>query len=70
MVFKWTLVAFGMAAGALFVIGKLLAFLNPPRPGRPGPPLLRRVERALRWTLLVPLAIAVVLLVLALGGRR
>jgi hypothetical protein len=70
MVFKWTLVAFGMAAGALFVIGKLLAFLNPPRPGRPGPPLLRRVERALRWTLLVPLAIAMVLLVLALGGRR
>jgi hypothetical protein len=69
MVFKWTLVAFGMAAGALFVIGKLLAFLNPPRPGRPGPPLLRRVERALRWTLLVPLAIAMVLLVLALGGR-
>ena len=68
--FKWTLVVFGTAAGALFVIGKLLALLNPPRPGRPGPPLLRRVERALRWTLLVPLAIAVVLLVLALGGRR
>jgi hypothetical protein len=69
MVFKWTLVVFGTAAGTLFVIGKLLAFLNPPRRGRPAPPLVRRVERALRWTLLVPLAIAVVLLVLALGGR-
>jgi hypothetical protein len=68
MVFKWTLVAFGMAAVGLLVIGKLLAFLNPPRPGRPAPPLLRRVERALRWTLLVPLAIALVLLILALSG--
>ena len=68
MVFKWALVAFGVAAVALFVLSKVLAFLNPPRPGRPGPPLLRRVERALRWTLLVPLAIAVILLVLALAG--
>ena len=69
MVFKWTLVAFGAVAVALFVLGKVLAFLNPPRPGHPGPPLLRRVERALRFTVLVPLAIAVVLLVLALAGR-
>ncbi len=68
MVFKWALVAFGAAAVALVVLGKLLAFLNPPRPGRPRPPLLRRIERALRWTVLVPLAIAVVLLVLALAG--
>ena len=69
MVFKWALVAFGVAAVTLIVLGKVLAFLNPPRPGRPGPPLLRRVERALRFTVLVPLAIAVVLLVLALAGR-
>ena len=69
MVFKWALVAFGVVAVALFVLGKVLAFLNPPRPGRPGPPLLRRVERALRSTVLVPLAIVVVLLVLALAGR-
>ena len=41
MVFKWTLVVFGVAAGALFVLGKVL----------------------------VPLAIAVGLLVLALGGK-
>ncbi len=68
MVFKWTLVAFGAAAVALFALSKLLAFLNPPRPGRPGPPLLRRVERALYLTVLVPFAIAVALLVLALAG--
>jgi len=68
MVFKWALVAFGTAAVALFVLGKLLAFLNPPHPGRPGPRVLRRVERALRWTLLVPLAIVIVLLALALAG--
>jgi hypothetical protein len=69
MVFKWMLIAFGTTAVGLFVIGKLLAFVNPPRPSRPSPPLLRRVERALRWTLLVPLAIAVVLLILALCAR-
>ena len=69
MVFKWTMVAFGLAAVTLLLIGKLLAFMNPPRPGRPRPPLARRVERALRWTVLVPFAIAVLLLVLALAGR-
>jgi hypothetical protein len=69
MVFKWTLVVFGTAMAVLFVMGKVLAFLNPPRPGRPRPPALRRVERALRFTVLVPLAIAVVLLVLALTAR-
>ena len=69
MVFKWALVAFGVAAVALVVLGKLLAFLNPPRPGRPRPPLLQRTERALRWTVLVPLAVAVGLLVLTLAGK-
>ena len=68
MVFKWTLITFAVAAVALFAIGKLLAFMNPPRPGRPRPPLLGRVERALRFTVLVPLAIAVILLALALAG--
>ena len=68
MLVKWTLVAFGIAAIVLFVLSKVLAFMNPPRPGRPRPPLLRRVERTLRWTVIVPLALAVVLLVLALTG--
>jgi uncharacterized membrane protein len=68
LVFKWTLVAFGIAAIVLFVLSKILAFMNPPRPERPKPPLLRRVERALRWTVIIPFALAVVLLVLALTG--
>jgi hypothetical protein len=68
MLVKWTLVAFGIAAIALFGLSKILAFMNPPRPERPRPPLLGRVERALRWTLIVPLALAVVLLILALTG--
>jgi len=68
MLIKWVLTAFAIAAVVLYVLSKVLAFMNPPRPGRPGPPLLRRVERTLRWTLLVPLALAVLLLVLALSG--
>ena len=67
---KWTLVAFGIAAIVLFVLSKILAFMNPPRPERPKPPLLGRVERALRWTVIIPFALAVVLLVLALTGSR
>jgi uncharacterized membrane protein len=68
MLMKWTLVAFGIAAIVLFVLSKVLAFMNPPRPDRPRPPLLRRVERTLRWTVIIPLALAAVLLVLALTG--
>ncbi len=68
MLFKWILIAFGLAAVALWVLGKVLAFLNPPRPGRSRPPLLRTVERTLRWTVLVPLVAALVLLGLALSG--
>ncbi|HYB41647.1 MAG TPA: hypothetical protein VEL75_07755 [Candidatus Methylomirabilis sp.] len=69
MVFKWALVTFGVAAVALFVLGKALAFANPPRRGRPRPALLRRVERALRWTVLIPIAIALLLLGLAIAGK-
>jgi short subunit fatty acids transporter len=70
MVFKWTLLAFGTAMVVLFLLGKVLAFLNPPRRGRPMPRLAKRVERALRFTILVPVAVAVLLLVLALAARR
>ena len=68
MVFKWTLIIFGTMAIALFLLGKVLAFLNPPRRGQPRPPLLATVERTLRWTVLVPIGVAVVLLALALSG--
>jgi multisubunit Na+/H+ antiporter MnhB subunit len=69
MVFKWALVVFGVATIALFVLAKALAFMNPPRPGRPRPPALSRVERALRWTVLVPIVLALALLALAVAGR-
>jgi hypothetical protein len=66
MVFKWVLIAFALAAVGLFVLSKALAFLNPPRPGRPKAAMLQRVERTLRWMVLLPLVIAVCLLVFAL----
>ena len=62
MVFKWALIVFGLAAVVLFVLTKVIGFLNPPRPGRPAPVLLGRVQRALAWTVLVPAAVALVLL--------
>ena len=68
MLLKWTLIVFGVASIALYVLSKLLAFMNPPRPGRPKAPLLRRVDRTLRWTVLVPFVVAAALLVLALWG--
>ena len=66
MVFKWALIVFGVAAVVLFVLTKVIAFLNPPRPGRSAPLMLGRVQRALTWTVLVPAALALVLLVVTL----
>jgi hypothetical protein len=66
MVFKWALIVFGVAAVVLFVLTKVIVFLNPPRPGRPAPLMLGRVQRALTWTVLVPAALALVLLVVTL----
>ena len=37
MLFKWVLIFFGALSIALFVLGKAIAFMNPPRPGRPQP---------------------------------
>jgi hypothetical protein len=50
----------------LFVLTKVIVFLNPPRPGRPAPLMLGRVQRALTWTVLVPAVLALVLLVVTL----
>ena len=66
MVFKWALIVFALAAAILFVLTKVIAFLNPPRPGRPAPLMLGRVRRALTWTVLVPAALALVLLLVTL----
>jgi hypothetical protein len=62
MVFKWVLLLFAVLSILLFVLAKAIAFMNPPRPGRPLPPMLGRVQRALTWTVLVPAALALVLL--------
>jgi hypothetical protein len=66
MLFKWVLIFFGVLSIALFVLSKAIAFMNPPRPGRPQPPMLRRVRRTLTWTVLVPAVAALVLLAVAL----
>ncbi len=66
MLVKWVLLVFGVAAVALFALSKIIAFMNPPRPGRAGPPVLARVERSLRWTVLVPAVLALALLAVAL----
>ena len=66
MLFKWVLLFFGILSIALFVLSKAIAFMNPPRPGRPAPRILGQVRRALTWTVLVPAVLALVLLVVTL----
>lgn len=66
MIVKWVLVTFALAALALYLLTKLISFLNPPRPGRPRPPLLRRVEQTLRWTVIIPAIVGLVILALTL----
>jgi hypothetical protein len=67
---KWALVLFAVAALALLLISKAITLVDPPRRGRPPSPGLRRVERALRWTLAVPALLGLALLAWALlrGG--
>ena len=66
MLFKWVLIFFFALSIVLFVLSKAIAFMNPPRPGRPQPVLLGRVRRALTWTVLVPALAALVLLTVTL----
>ena len=66
MVIKWTLIFFAVLSVALVVLSKLISFMNPPRPGRPGPPGLRRLNRMLRWTILIPAVIGLAVLVVTL----
>jgi hypothetical protein len=66
MVFKWVFILFAVLSVALFVLSKAIAFMNPPRPGRPAPRMLGQVQRALTWTVLVPAILALVLLVVTL----
>lgn len=66
MVIKWTLIFFAALSLALVVLSKVVSFMNPPRPGRPRPPVLRRLDRMLRWSVLIPAAIGLAVLVVTL----
>jgi hypothetical protein len=66
MLIKWTLLIFATLSLGLVVLSKVLAFLNPPRPGRPRPPVLRRIDRMLRWTVLIPAAVGLLVLAVTL----
>ena len=61
-IFKWALVLFGSLTLGLVVLAKVLGVLNPPRPGRPEPPLLVRTRRALRWSILFPALLGLAIL--------
>jgi hypothetical protein len=66
MLVKWTLIFFVAFSLGLVVLSKVLTFFNPPRPGRPRAPVLRRVDRMLRWSVLIPAAVGLVVLVVTL----
>jgi hypothetical protein len=63
---KWVLVFFAVVSLGLVALTKLITFLDTPRPGRPRGPLLRRAERALRWSVIVPALLGLAILVLTL----
>ena len=65
-VFKWVLVFFAVLSLSLFAISKIISFLNPPRPGRPEPPILRSVTRALRWSVILPALLGLAVLTITL----
>jgi hypothetical protein len=64
--FKWVLVFFAVLSLGLLALTKVISFLNPPRPGRPAPPILRSVTRALRWSVIVPALLGLTLLAFTL----
>jgi hypothetical protein len=66
MLIKWTLLIFAVLSLGLVALSKVLTFFNPPRPGRPRPPVLRRIDRMLRWTVLIPAAVGLVVLAVTL----
>jgi len=66
MLVKWTLVFFVALSLGLVVLSKIIAFVNPPRPGRPPTPVLRAIDRMLRWTVLVPAVLGLVVLAVTL----
>ncbi|HET7874217.1 MAG TPA: hypothetical protein VFN71_01730 [Methylomirabilota bacterium] len=66
MIFRWALIAFAVATLLLWGLSKLLGWLHPPGARRPPPPWTRSLERTLRWSVLLPAALGLGLLALAL----
>jgi hypothetical protein len=66
MLVKWTLVFFMALSLGFVVLSKVISFLNPPRPGRPRAPVLRRIDRMLRWSVFIPVAVGLIVLVVTL----
>ena len=66
MLVKWTLVFFAVLSIGLVVLSKVLTFFNPPRPESPRAPVLRRLDRMLRWSVLIPAVVGLVVLVVTL----
>lgn len=66
MIVKWAFLLFAVTAAALFVVTKLISFMNPPRPGRAEPLILARTRRALRWSVFVPALLGLAVLAVTL----
>ena len=66
MLVKWTLVFFVALSLGLVALSKVITFVNPPRPGRPRVPVLRATDRMLRWTVLVPAVLGLLVLAVTL----
>jgi hypothetical protein len=69
VIFKWALLMFGLTTVVLFVVIKLISFMNPPRPGRAEPLILARARRALRWSVFVPALLGLAVLAVTLFRR-
>jgi len=69
VILKWALVFFVLLSLGLYLVTKLISFMNPPRPGRPAPLMLGRARRALRWSVFVPALVGLAILVLTIFGR-
>jgi multisubunit Na+/H+ antiporter MnhB subunit len=63
---KWALAVFALAVLVLLVVTKAITLLQPRQPGAPPPPLLRRLRRALWWSVALPVLLGLAVLVLAL----
>jgi hypothetical protein len=66
MLVKWTLVFFAALSLSFVVLSKVVSFFNPPRPGRPRAPVLGRIDRMLRWSVFIPAAVGLIVLVVTL----